>query len=449
MPLTGLEIYKLLPQTNCKECGFPTCLAFAMKLAAKQAELKACPHVTDAAKVKLEAAAAPPIRLVTVAAEAGKVEAGNETVLFRHEKTFYHRPGLFVRVKASLGPACIRAAVLEADAYVVDYVGIKLSVDGFAIEADSPGLDFAEAVSTVRQASRKPLILIAADPAVMAEGVQAAAGARPLLYAATEENWQAMAQVAKAAKAPLAVKAPSLQKLAELAEAIKQAGVEDLVLDPMTREPGPSLAAFTQLRRLALKKGVRALGYPLIAFPGEAALDDPVALAAQHIAKYAGFIVLERFDPAEVYPLLVLRQNIYTDPQKPIQVQPGLYAINNPGPDAPLMVTTNFSITYFAVNNEVEGSGWPGWLVVADAEGMSVLTAWAAGKFDADRIAKGIKAFGVEDKVNHRRLILPGQVAVLSGEVEEALPGWEIMVGPKEAVDLPGYLKLMWGQKTP
>ncbi len=171
-------------------------------------------------------------------------------------------------------------------------------------------------------------------------------------------------------------------------------------------------------------------------------------MAAQAIAKYAGFIVIDGFDPAAVYPLLVLRQNIYTDPQKPIQVQPGLYEINNPGPDAPLMVTTNFSITYFAVNNEVEGSGWPGWLVVTDAEGMSVLTAWAAGKFDADRIAKAVNGCAIAGKLNHKRLILPGQVAVLSGELEEALPGWQIMVGPKEAVDLPGFLKLVWGQKT-
>ncbi|MCC6187759.1 MAG: acetyl-CoA decarbonylase/synthase complex subunit gamma, partial [Anaerolineales bacterium] len=446
--LTGLDIYKLLPQTNCKECGFPTCLAFAMKLAAKQAELKSCPHVSDTAKAKLEAAAAPSIRLVTVAGEGGRLEAGNETVLFRHEKTFYHRPGLFVRVKASAGAEAIEAAARALEAYLVDYVGIKLGVDGIAVEADAPGVDFGAAVAAARRASRKPLILMADQPDVLAQGAQAAAGVQPLLYAAAEANWQAMAEIAKAAKCPLAVKAPSLEKLAELTAALKQAGVEDLVLDPLAREPGPALQAFTQLRRLAVKKGFRALGYPLIAFPGEAASVDAVVMAAQAIAKYAGFIVIDGFDPAAVYPLLVLRQNIYTDPQKPIQVQPGLYEINNPGPDAPLMVTTNFSITYFAVNNEVEGSGWPGWLVVTDAEGMSVLTAWAAGKFDADRIAKAVNGCAIAGKLNHKRLILPGQVAVLSGELEEALPGWQIMVGPKEAVDLPGFLKLVWGQKT-
>jgi acetyl-CoA decarbonylase/synthase complex subunit gamma len=451
MALTGLQIYKLLPQTNCKECGYPTCLAFAMKLAAKQAELAACPYVTDEAKTQLEAASAPPIRLVTVASDGAKVEAGNETVLFRHEKTFYHKPGLFIHVQDVEDVESIKARVAEADAYLVDYVGIRLGVDGFAVEALSEdGVKFAEAVGATRSVSNKPLMLIAASPEVMAEGVKAAKGIKPLLYAADESNWQTMAEIAKGANASLVVKAESLDKLAALTEEVKKAGVEDLVLDPLVDGYGDSLVALTQIRRLALKKNFRALGYPVIAFPGEASClgVDEAVLTAQYIAKYAGFIVLESFDPATLYPLLALRQNIYTDPQKPIQVQPGLYEINTPDANAPLMVTTNFSITYFAVNNEVEGSGWPAWLLVADAEGMSVLTAWAAGKFDADRIAKAVKTFNVESKVNHKRLIIPGQVAVLSGELEEALPGWEIMVGPKEAVDIPGYLKVMWGEKV-
>jgi acetyl-CoA decarbonylase/synthase complex subunit gamma len=206
------------------------------------------------------------------------------------------------------------------------------------------------------------------------------------------------------------------------------------------RDYSASLGVFTQLRRLALKKNERKVGYPIIAFAGV----DPI-LAGQHIAKYAGFVVLDRFNPADVYPLLVMRANLFTDPQKPIQVQPGVYEINNPKPGDPLMVTTNFSITYFAVANEVESSGLPGWLLVADAEGMSVLTAWAAGKFDADRIAKSVKGSGISDKINHQRIIIPGHVAVLMGELEEALPGWQISVGPREAVDLPNYLKTQWG----
>jgi acetyl-CoA decarbonylase/synthase complex subunit gamma len=251
-----------------------------------------------------------------------------------------------------------------------------------------------------------------------------------------------MAKVAKQYKAPLVVRVDGgdLDALGSLAEQVKGAGVEDIVLDPGVGDYSSSLSVFTQLRRLALKQNERKVGYPIIAFAG----DDPV-LAGQHIAKYAGFVVLDNFSPGTVYPLLVMRANIFTDPQKPIQVQPGVYEINNPTPNDPLMVTTNFSITYFAVANEVESSGRPGWLLVADAEGMSVLTAWAAGKFDAERIAKSVNTTGVADKLGHQRIIIPGHVAVLMGELEEELPGWEINVGPREAVDLSNYLKAQWG----
>lgn len=455
MAVTGLQIYKLLPRTNCKECGFPTCLAFAMKLAAKQAELAACPYVSDEAKAQLEAAAAPPIRLVTISGDGHKVEAGNETVLYRHDKTFYHQPGIFIRVTDTQPLDDVREIAAQVQDYSVDYVGLTLACDGLAVESKSGNPDdFTACVAAVRSAATRPLILISRDPTVMEAGLKESGGITPLLYAADEANWQAMANLAKKYKAPLAVcvqdgsaagDADSLAALAGLVEQVKGAGLQDLVLDPGERGLYGSLTALTHIRRLALKKSFRSLGYPIITFPGEGASSpaEETILAGQHIAKYAGFIVMDHFSPATIYPLLVLRQNIYTDPQKPIQVLPGLYEINNPGPDAPLMVTTNFSITYFSVSNEVEGSGTPGWLLVADAEGMSVLTAWAAGKFDAERIAKSVNSTGVAEKISHRRLIIPGHTAILSGELEEELPGWEILVGPREAVDLPAFLKLM------
>jgi len=453
MALTGLQIYKLLPRTNCKECGFPTCLAFAMKLAAKQAELAACPYVSEEAKAQLAAAAAPPIRLITVEGPGHKVEVGNETVLFRHDKTFFHRPGIFVRVKDTAPAEEIKAAVKAAMGFAVEYVGISLFLDGIAVEAASGAAQtFQAAVQAVRESTDRPLILIADDPAVMEAGVKAAAGTRPLLYAANASNWEHMAALAKGAQAPLAVRASDgggktggyLSGLAELTDKIQGAGVQDMVLDPGVRDPAGTLLTLTQLRRLALKKNFRPLGYPVITFPGEGAGSpmEEAVLAGQQIAKYGGFVVLDAFTPASAYALLALRTNIFTDPQKPIQVQPGIYEINSPKADSPLMVTTNFSITYFAVANEVDGSGMPGWLLVADAEGMSVLTAWAAGKFDAERIAKAVKGSGLEEKINHRSLIIPGHVSVLLGELEEELPGWKILVGPREAVDLPGYLKV-------
>lgn len=448
MALSGLQIYKLLPgssknpevkkHANCKECGFPTCLAFAMKLGQKQAKLSQCPHVEEESKSRLEASAAPPIRLITLSADGHKATAGNETVLFRHEKTFYHQASLFVKVKDNQADAADVAAAVGA--YTVDYVGMDLTLDGIAIE--DAGGDFAATVKAAKEASSFPIILLTDDPVKAEAGLKAAAGTTPLLSAATPDNWEAMAKLAKQYKAPLTVRAANgdLNALVELAEKVKGAGVEDIVLDPGVRDYSSSLAVFTQLRRLALKKNERKVGYPIIAFAG----DDPM-LAGQHIAKYGGFVVLDSFSPGTAYPLLVLRANIFTDPQKPIQVQPGIYEINKPQPDAPMMITTNFSITYFSVANELESSGLPGWLLVADAEGMSVLTAWAAGKLDAERIAKGVNTFGIADKLSHRRLILPGHVAVLMGELEEELPDWEIKVGPREAVDLPNYLKTQWG----
>lgn len=430
MALSGIQIYKMLPQTNCKECGFPTCLAFAMKLAAKQVELGACPYVTEESKKQLAESSAPPIRLVALKAGT-EVKAGNEVCMFRHEKTFYNKPGLFIRVKAS--DPDLAKKVAAADAYKVNYVGMDFTVDGFAVVGDA---DLGAAVKTVRGVTKRPLILIG-DATSLQSGLSACGGETPLLYAADASNADALADLAKG-KAALVVKADSLDALADLTQKVQAKGVEDIVLDPSASALGKSLTANTQLRRLALKN-FRALGYPIIAFPCDAK-DEGIA-AAQAIAKYAGFVVLSEFKPELLYPLLVLRENIYTDPQKPIQVTPGIYEINQPKPESPVLVTTNFSITYFSVANEVEGSGLPAWLVVTDAEGMSVLTAWAAGKFDAERIAKAIKGFDVASKVSKKRVVLPGHVAVLSGELEAELPDWEIRVGPREAVDLPAFMK--------
>lgn len=447
MALSGIQIYKLLPQTNCKDCGFPTCLAFAMKLAAKQVELSACPHVAEEAMAQLADAAEPPVRLITLKANGHELSAGNETVLFRHEKRFFHKPGLFVRVRDSQPADAITALASAVDGYSVIYVGMSLALDGLAVEsASGDPAAFAAAINAVRAATHRPLVLLSDKPEVISAGLRAIDGEQPLVCGATADNWQAMAELAKQHQSPLAVMGFSLDELADLTVKIKEAGVNDMVLAPAARDMSATLIMNTQIRRLALKQNFRPLGYPIMTVPGDAG--DPAVeqmLAAQSIAKYGGIIVLDHFAPEVAYPLLVLRENIYTDPQKPIQVQPGVYEINDPKPTDPVLVTTNFSITYFSVANEVESSGLPAWLLVTDAEGMSVLTAWAAGKFDAERIAKAIKQFNVADKVSRKRVILPGHVAVLSGELEEELPDWDVAVGPREAVDLPAYMKQALG----
>ena len=443
MALTGLEIYKLLPKTNCKECGFPTCLAFAMKLAQKGTELANCPYVDEEAKAALDAASAPPIRLVAIGGGERRFEVGNETVLFRHEKTFFHPPGLVVRLRDN-DPALAEQAT-RIDAYEVERVGIKIMLDGIAVDnVSGDAATFAKAVATVKGVSALPLVLISDDPAAVEAALAVAGGDRPLICAATTDTWQKMAELAKGAGCPLVIRADDLESLAALAHDVQGLGVEDIVLDPGTRDLAGNLAVFTQLRRLALKKNFRPLGFPIIAFAGAATREEQALLAASAVAKYAGVIVLDELDPSVIYPLMTLRQNVYTDPQKPIQMEPKLYPVGAVTDKSPIFVTTNFSLTYFTVSGEIEASGVPVWLVVADGDGLSVLTSWAAGKFDAEKIAKTVTSYGMADKVSHRKLVLPGYVAALSGEVEEELPGWQVIVGPREAVDIPSFLKTVW-----
>lgn len=448
MALTGIEIYKFLPKTNCKECGFPTCLAFAMKLAAKGVELSLCPYVSEESKQALESASRPPIRLVTIGAGDHKIEVGNEVVMFRHEKTFYHPPGFMIQIEDTDSADDLGKTVDEASSYSVERVGLELKLDGFVIKnASNNGENFVKCVELVKSKTDLPLVLMSNDTAVIDLALQKVAEAKPLIYAATKENCDQMVELAKKHQCPLAVYEPAgLSELAELVSRVTDAGIEDVVLDPGAREFGQSLTALTQIRRLAINKSFQPLGFPVITFPGEASssIEEEAVLAGQHVAKYAGIIVLDKFTPGTSYPLLTLRLNIYTDPQKPIQMTPGIYEIGKPTEKSPLCVTTNFSLTYFSIAGELEASGFPSWLMVCDTEGLSVLTSWSAGKFDAEKIAKTSKEFNAAERVSHSSIIIPGGVAVLRGELEEELPDWKIMVGPRDAVDVGGFLKQQW-----
>lgn len=448
MALTGLEIYKLLPKTNCKKCGFPTCLAFAMKLSQKGIELSACPDVSEDAKAALEAASQPPIRLITVGAGEKAFSVGNEVVLFRHEKTFFNEPGLMVAIKDTDSADAVANLVSQVTAYSVERVGKNLGVNGFAIKnVSGDKAAFANCAAAVALRTDLPIALISKDPGAIEAALGKLEGRNPLIYGATKDNAAEMAALALKAKAPLGVvSTDGLNELAETVETLTKAGVQDLVIDPGTRGFADSLASLVQIRRLALKKNFRPLGYPVITFPGEGTSSpkEEAVLAGQQIAKYAGIVVLDHFSPETIYPILTLRQNIYTDPQKPIQMGAGVYKVGEPGENSPVYVTTNFSLTYFSVMGEVEASGRPSWVIVCDSEGLSVLTAWAAGKFDAEKIAKTVKSSGIEDKIKHRKIIIPGYVAVLMGELEDELSGWKIMVGPKDAVDISSYIKKVW-----
>jgi len=444
VPLSAIEIYKHLPKTNCGECGSPTCLAFAMRLAGKKAALEECPHVSEEAKAILESASAPPIRLVTIGTGENKLEIGNETVLFRHEATFYHPPGLAVLVESNLSSEQLQEKVNHINSFTFERVGQKLKVELIALQdKDNDPLHYAQTVKLVKEHSPLPLILMSENISSLNEGLKIVSDRRPLIYAATVGNYNEVVNIAKQYNCPLVVKGNDLEEIAGLTPKIVSQGVTDLILDSGSRSLQSALWDLNHIRRLALKRNYRPLGYPTIAFASDGDIYQETAWAAIFITKYAGIIVLKGTEPWEILPLLTLRQNIYTDPQKPIQVEAKLYAVGNPDKRSPLLVTSNFSLTYFTVEGEVEASKVPSHILVVDTEGTSVLTAYAAEKFTAEKIVEALKKNGVENVVAHRKVIIPGYVAVLSGKLEE-LSGWQILVGPREASGIPNFLKTRW-----
>jgi acetyl-CoA decarbonylase/synthase complex subunit gamma len=445
MPLTALDIYKVLPKTNCGECGVPTCLAFAMQLATKKAAIDACPYATDDAKATLAGAAAPPIRLVSIGPEAQCIVMGNETVLFRHEETFYHPTAIAVRVRADRGQEELKAEFERVKAMVYDRVGQFVRVEMVALEdADGDPAKFAAAAALADEMGLA-LMLMSDKPAVLEAALAGISGHRPLLYAATGDTWEAMAGVAKAAACPLVVRGSDLNELADLARRVAGLGVTDLVLDSGARGLQATLADLTQIRRLALRRQFRPLGYPAMAF---VTADDPIDQVTEgtaYLCKYAGLVVVDGLEDWQALAMVTARQNIYTDPQKPIQVEPGVRAIGNPDRSSPVIITTNFSLTYFTVEADVEATHAPAWALIVDTEGQSVLTAWAADKFTAETIAKALAESDLADRVDHRRAVIPGGVATISGKLEE-LSGWEILVGPRESAGMTVFMRTRWRQ---
>jgi acetyl-CoA decarbonylase/synthase complex subunit gamma len=443
MALTGLDLFKLLPKTNCGECGVPTCMAFAMKLAAKTVELAACPYASEEAKEKIGAASKPPIRLVKIGPPDYEVAVGNETVMFRHEKTFVHPTALAVRFSDTQSAEELAHLTAEVREYCLERVGEQLRLDLALVENVTGAVEpFVAAVKAVAGGTGRGLILKSDNPEALEAALQALEGQRPLIHAATPENAEAMAALALKHKAPLVARAESLDALAALTARLAKLGVQDLVLDVPAENPAVALQHNTVIRKAALKSSFEPLGYPILNFVAGDDLPALVADASTLMCKYASILVIDTLAAQALLPLMMLRQNIYTDPQKPIQVEPNIYPIGEPNENSPVLVTTNFSLTYFIVSGEIENSGVPAHLVIVECEGQSVLTAWAAGKFTGEKIAAFIKASDLESRVETRRLIIPGYVAQVSGELEENLPGWEIVVGPQEAADLGPFLKL-------
>ncbi len=444
MALTGIQIFKILPKTNCGECKYPTCLAFAMALAAAKAELDACPHLSDEARAELSDASAPPIRQVTIGVGDYEVKIGGETVLFRHEKTFFNKPGFAILITGEMDDGEVDERFSKLAQYQYERVGLTLRPEIIALKEAGNKEKF---INLVKRAFSEPysMILMSCDPSIMKEVLEISKAKRPLIYAATKDNYEAFGALAKEYGCPLSVKGEGIEGVADLTEKLTGMGLKDLVIDTSTRSVKDSFQEQVIIRRGALIGKYKPIGFPTIVFPSEMTdnLMKETLIASCFVAKYAGIIVLSDCQGESIFPLLLQRLNIYTDPQRPMTTQEGIYPINNPDETSPVLVTCNFSLTYFIVSNEIENSRIPSWLCVMDTEGLSVMTAWAAGKFAGDLVGAFIKKCGIAEKVKHKKLIIPGYAAGILGDLEEELPGWEILIGPREAAHIPAYLR-MW-----
>jgi len=443
MALSGIEIFKQLPKTNCKDCEFPTCLAFAMSLAQGKTELAKCPHVSAEATASLSAAAEPPMRTVTIGANGPATKVGGETVLFRHEKTFVNPTALAILVADGMDDAEVEARIAKLADLQYDRVGLTLKADLVAVEDTQGDAERFAAVAGKAAAVGCGIVLMTSDPAIAEAGLKACEGGKPLLYGVNGDNVDKMAALAKESGCSLGVTADGIEAVMAVTEKLAGMDIKDLVVDAGARDLGPAMKDQIAIRRAALSGDCKPLGFPTIAFPGEMT-DDPtqeIVIAAAFVAKYAGLVVLSDLDGAGLFPLLLERLNIFTDPQRPMATDEGIYEIGGPDENSPVLVTSNFSLTYFIVSGEIETSRVPCYLLVKDTEGLSVLTAWAAGKFIADEIGPFVTKSGIADKVKHRKLVIPGYAAQISGELEEELPDWEIVIGPREAAHITPFLK--------
>jgi acetyl-CoA decarbonylase/synthase complex subunit gamma len=441
MALTGLDIYKLLPKTNCKECGFATCLAFAMALAQKKISLDKCPHVSAQAKESLESASQPPIRLVTIGSGATKLEIGNETVMYRHEQKFFHRTGIGILIEDTMTDAELDAALLKINALTFERVGQTIGADLVCVKNTSKYRNkLVNALRKVEAATRLNLAICGDDAGIVADALKLCKERRPLIICGSAASLEDFIALAKDNDVPLAVTVRSLDEAAAATEKAKDGGVSELVINIKSCGISRCIQDFTYARRAALKKAFRPLGYPLMVFTEAGDSDLELAEAVSYVAKYAGIVIVKNMEKDFIFPLLVARQDIYQDPQKPVQVEPKVYELGKVTKASPVLVTTNFSITYFTVAGEVEASKVPAYIICTASDGMSVLTAWAAEKFTAERIAQTLKECGIEKLVDHRTITIPGYVAVLSGKLEE-VSDWKVSVGPREASGITAYLR--------
>ena len=440
MAVKGLDIFKLSPKKNCKECGSPTCMAFCMKVAQGAVPITKCPYMSEEAIALLSEATAPPMQTITVGAH----KLGGETVMMRHEKTLVNR-NLFAATLCT----CMDDAAVEArleGIRKVDYerIGEREMVECVFVHDAGDCAKFVELCKKAAVLPDRTVIIDTKDVETAKAAVEAIKDSKPILNGANKDNFNDMNEIAKAAGLVLGVSGTDLSELHDTVAALEKAGNKNLILDVTAPTIKETFANAVLVRRTAIKDGDRTFGYPSIVNLGVLCNHDEhleTALAAMFVVKYGSIIVMDKVGYAEALPLYGLRQNIFTDPQKPMKVAPGIYPINGAGPDDPCALTVDFALTYFLVSGELERSKVPVNLLITDASGMSVLTAWAAGKFSSTSVKKFFDEFDIASKINNRTLIIPGKVAVMKGEIQDKLPEWNVVVGTREAVELVKYLR--------
>ena len=439
MALKGLDIFKLSPKKNCKECGSPTCMAFCMKVAQGAVSIDKCPYFSDEAKAMLNEQTAPPMKTITV----GDHKMGGETVLYRHEKTLVNKNLFAVAISTDMSEAEVDAKLAEMAKVDYERIGERMYVEFLFVR--NTGSDAAAYTKLVEKAAAtgRSLVLECWD-VECAKAALAVAGKDVILDGATPANWEALSEVATAAGVTLGVWAENLSDLYDTVKSLEAKGNKNLVLDVTGKTAKETLANAVLVRRTALKDGDRSFGYPSIVNLAKLAQGDDrlqTAYASMFVEKYASIIVMENMTYAQALPLYGLRQNIFTDPQKPMKVEAKIYPLNGADENSPCALTVDFALTYFLVSGELERSNQPVNLIITDASGMSVLTAWAAGKFSSSSVKKTFEELDIANKIKNRTLIIPGKVAVMKGEIQEKLPDWHVVVGPTEAVQLPKYMK--------
>ncbi len=440
MAVKGLDIFKLSPKKNCKECGSPTCMAFCMKVAQGAVPITKCPYMSEEAIALLSEATAPPMQTITVGAH----KLGGETVMMRHEKTLVNRNLFAATLDTSMDDASIEERIALVKKVDYERIGEREMVECVFVHDAGDCAKFVELCKKAAALPARTVIIDTKDVETAKAAVEAIKDSKPILNGANKDNFNDMNEIAKAAGLVLGVSGADLPELHDTVAALEKAGNKNLILDVTAPTIKETFANAVLVRRTAIKDGDRTFGYPSIVNLGVLCNHDEhleTALAAMFVVKYGSIIVMDKVGYAEALPLYGLRQNIFTDPQKPMKVAPGIYPINGAGPDDPCALTVDFALTYFLVSGELERSKIPVNLLITDASGMSVLTAWAAGKFSSTSVKKFFDEFDIASKINNRTLIIPGKVAVMKGEIQDKLPEWNVVVGTREAVELVKYLR--------